>query len=136
MRDFFLIFHPVYYLVLPSWMDKIKIKNMQFFAYHGVAADEKKNGQKFEVDLTVIIPLKNAGQNDDLTQTIDYSILYDIVKTEMEKQSYNLIETVGENIASSIIKTFDVENVSVEIRKPHAPINGRFDYVAIEVNRP
>ena len=109
---------------------------MQFFAYHGIAADEKKNGQKFEVDLTVTTPLKVAGRNDDLTRTIDYSILFKIVKTEMNKESFDLIETVGENIASSIIKNFNVENVNVVIRKPHAPIKGNFDYVSIEINRP
>ena len=32
-------------------MDKIKIKNMQFFAFHGVAEEEQSLGQKFEIDV-------------------------------------------------------------------------------------
>ena len=34
-------------------MDKIWIKDLEIFAYHGVLAEEKRNGQKFYVTVSM-----------------------------------------------------------------------------------
>ena len=34
-------------------MEKIIIKNLEIFAYHGVNPEEKQNGQRFLLDLTL-----------------------------------------------------------------------------------
>ena len=57
---------------------------MNFFAYHGVYPDEKKNGQNFIVDLELYTDLSTAGKSDNLKHTIDYSNVYEIIKQIME----------------------------------------------------
>ena len=56
-------------------------------------------------------------------------------KVVLEKD-YDLIETVGEKVASFILNEYNqVKNVKVKVKKPWAPIGRHLKYAAIEVNR-
>ena len=116
-------------------MDKIRISNIQLFAYHGVAPEEQKLGQKFEIDVELKFQNFQTGHSDDLSKTVDYSLVYDIVKSEFLKEKFKLLETVAEKISSELLKLKFVELVLIKIRKPNAPINGQFDSVEIEIER-
>ena len=74
-------------------MDKIFLKNMEFFAFHGVLNDERINGQYFEIDVEMNLDLSEAIKSDDLRDTVDYGQIYLIVKDETMKNRYNLVET-------------------------------------------
>ena len=68
---------------------------------------------------------KRAGQTDDLTQTVDYSAVYGVVKAVVEGPSYDLIERVGQVIADRILAQFPpVQALTVTVHKPQAPIGG------------
>ncbi len=41
-------------------MDKIILKNLGFFGYHGAMSEENVLGQKFFVDLELGVDLKNS----------------------------------------------------------------------------
>ena len=116
-------------------MDKVCINNMKFFAYHGVEPEEKSLGQTFEVDIDVSTSLKAAATSDDLTVSIDYSVLFTIAKEEMLRQKYDLIETVAEKIANRVLSLNGKLSTSIRIRKPNAPIDGVFDHVEIQITR-
>ena len=45
--------------------DYIRLNDMRFYAYHGVFPEEKKLGQRFEIDLEISCDLSKAGQNDN-----------------------------------------------------------------------
>lgn len=116
-------------------MDKIIIKDMQVFAYHGALAEENKLGQTFYISMEMGLSLKEAGMTDDLTKGVSYAEVYERVEKMATENTYKLIETLAENTASLILKEFPVEEVKVKIRKPQAPIPGHFDYVAVEIMR-
>tara|TARA_S200000501_G_scaffold366695_1_gene401936 strand:- start:2303 stop:2659 length:357 start_codon:yes stop_codon:yes gene_type:complete len=115
-------------------MDKIKISNIKIFAYHGVAKEEQKLGQNFEIDVELNLKIK-AGISEDLSRTIDYSLVYEIVENNFTNKKYKLIETPAEIIADKLLNLKFIESISLKVRKPNAPINGQFDYVEIEINR-
>ena len=116
-------------------MDKVRINNMIFFAYHGVAQEEKLSGQTFEVDIEVSTSLKAAAASDDLIVSIDYSVLFTIVQEEILSHKHNLIETVAEKISSRVLLLDGARATTISIRKPNAPIKGVFDYVEIQITR-
>lgn len=117
-------------------MDKILLKNMSFFGYHGVLEEEKKMGQRFFVDATLFLSLLDAGETDDLKHTVHYGVAYEIIKNQVEKNRYDLIEALGENICKDLFAAFDlIEKIILQIRKPSAPVVGLFDYMAIELER-
>ncbi len=117
-------------------MDKILLKNMAFFGTHGVLQEEKVLGQKFFIDIELNIDLKPAGKTDDLTQTVSYAEVYDIVKNHAENKCYDLLEALGENICNSILKEYvDISEVIIEIRKPEAPVKAIFDFMGVSLKR-
>lgn len=116
-------------------MNRIDVSNIQCFAYHGCLPEETKIGCHYEVDVSVWVDFYEAAKHDDLNLTVDYVAINHIVKEEMANPK-KLIETVGENIVSSIYNEFNaLEKVSVTIRKINPPINGDVDFVAICIEK-
>lgn len=116
-------------------MDKIIIKGMQFYGYHGALPQEQQLGQKFIVDAILSLDLKPAGQTDQLACTVNYAEVYNLIKKIVEGQPFKLIESLAETIASEILDNFNVREVNVQVRKPSAPVLGVFDYVAVDITR-
>ena len=115
-------------------MNQIIIKNLEFFAYHGVHEFEKINGQRFVFD--VIITLSNAVkcESDDINEVLSYSDVIKTIKNTVISKSYNLIETLGYKIAENLFSSFDqIDALDITVKKPEAPINEKFDYVAARI---
>ncbi|MFC4767864.1 dihydroneopterin aldolase [Effusibacillus consociatus] len=117
-------------------MDKICLQAMEFYAFHGVLEEEARLGQKFRVDLEVTTDLRRAGQTDDLNYTLDYALLYEIVKQTAQLERYNLIEAVAETIASRLLANFpQIRNVRVKVTKLTPPIEGILAGACVEIER-
>jgi dihydroneopterin aldolase len=108
---------------------------MQFYGRHGVNPEEKVLGQRFEVDVELDLDTRPAGLSDDLTKTINYAHVYRLVKRLVEEECFDLIEALAETIAMQIGREFAPDAVRVCVRKPHAPIKGVLDYVAVDIER-
>ena len=116
--------------------DKIELKGMVFYGFHGNNPEEKELGQRFIVDIEIFLDLSPAGISDNLSHTISYASLYRVVKKEVEGPSRNLLEAVAETIASAILDQFEIHKVNVRILKPEAPIKGSvLDYAGVEITR-
>ena len=116
-------------------MGIIKLKNMQFFGYHGVYDHEKELGAPFEVDVEISKPFSEAASTDDIDQTVNYDAVYKLVQDAVTNVRYNLIETLANKIANGIIDNFEVEKVLVRVRKPKVQINGILDTVEVETEK-
>jgi dihydroneopterin aldolase len=116
--------------------DKILMQNMAFFGNHGVLEEEKKLGQKFFVDIQLLLDTSPAGQSDDMNLSVSYADVYDVIKEIMENRTYDLIEAVAENIAKDVLLKFELlDGITVRIKKPEAPVAGIFDYMGVEITR-
>ena len=117
-------------------MDKITIKDLEIFAYHGVLPAEKKQGQTFIVSVDMFLELRDAGVTDQLDKTINYAQVCDDISCVVTGDKYDLIEAVAENIADAILmKYHQIMELVVKVSKPQAPIDMTFDTVAVTVNR-
>jgi len=116
-------------------LDKIFLSGLKFWGLHGVLKEEQVLGQPFGVDLELRLDLLPAGEADDLKLTVNYAKVYQVVKTIVEEHRYNLIEALAESIASTLLEKFSLEEVLVRVNKPHAPIPGLFENVAVEILR-
>ena len=116
--------------------DKIILSGMVFYGFHGANSEEKELGQRFIVDLEIEYDLCPAGASDVLTDTVNYSRFYGIVKEVMEGPSLNLLEAVAHRIASNVLERHPVESVMVRLKKPEVPIKGSIlDYAAVQIYR-
>ena len=116
--------------------DKILLQGMAFYGYHGVNPEERVLGQRFIVDLELTKELSAAGLSDDLAMTVSYASVFKVTKEVVEGDSCNLIETVAERVASTLLARFPLEAVRVRVRKPWAPVKGSvLDWVGVEIYR-
>ena len=115
-------------------LDKIHLKNMKFYAYHGVMEEENIKGQVFVVDMTLFADFRKVGRSDNLEDTIDYSAVYQCVKEVVTTNRFKLIEKLAYVISEEVIRQFRmVQQIQVVVKKPQAPIAGEFDYMSVEV---
>ena len=116
-------------------MDRIIIKGLKLYAFHGVNPEEKENGQDFILDISAYLPLAKAGKTDNLEDTVSYAKIIKLTRAVFTAEKYDLIETAARKVASEILKTFDmIESITVTLKKPDAPIKADFDYVAVEIS--
>jgi len=54
---------------------------------------------------------------DNIDQTVDYSVVAEETKSFLRAQSVNLIETLADQLAAYLLKTFPIQKVMVELRK-------------------
>ena len=116
-------------------MSKIILENMEFHAFHGCLEHEQKLGNTFIVSLSLKLNTDLAGQTDNLEDTLNYQLVYDAVKCEMEIPS-KLIEHVGQRILDRIYAEFEqITEVGVKLSKLNPPLGGKVDRVTIELER-
>ena len=117
-------------------MDCISIKNLEIFARHGVLPEENALGQKFVVSASLLTDLRDAGKSDDLDKSIDYSRVCNDIKGFVEGNTFKLIETVAEGLASMLlIRNPALKSVRLEIKKPWAPVAAHLETVSVEIER-
>lgn len=117
-------------------MDKIIIKGLEIYAFHGVNQEEKKNGQKFIVDAELYVNLRRPGETDDVKDTVSYSKVIKTIIKVIKESSYNLIERVATRITQQLFSEFlEINSIDITIKKPDAPIDAEFKYMAVCISR-
>ncbi len=117
-------------------MDEIIIENLQVYAHHGVYQEENDNGQNFYVNAVLYTNTAKAGKDDNLELTTDYGKVCRFIHKLISENVYKLIETVAEKTAEAVLKEFPlVEGITLEIRKPEAPIGLEFQSVSVKITR-
>jgi dihydroneopterin aldolase len=112
-------------------MHKIIVEGIAIYAYHGCLEEEGKIGCNYLVDVTMQTDFTEAAATDDLAKTIDYVMVYNIVKKQMAIRS-KLIEQVGQRVITELKKTFiSLQQVSVKVTKLNPPMNGDVQRVSI-----
>ena len=112
----------------------IRIKNAQFYAYHGALQEEQNIGGKFEVDIDIHTDFTQATKNDELSQTINYHEVYKFLDEIIHSHKYYLIETIAKKIADDVINHFlGIDKIIVKVRKRSVPVGGMIDFVEAEV---
>lgn len=116
--------------------DKIFIKGLKVYAYHGCFEDERRNGQEFSLDLTLSLDMSKAAATDDLDLTVNYGEVSVEALRVFNENAYNLIETAAEEVAEFLLCKYPLtEEVELTVHKPHAPIPCEFEDVSVTIVR-
>lgn len=102
-------------------MITVELKQVRFFAYHGLYPEERKTGNEFEVSLAVSYDLPDVIISD-IHSTINYAALYELVKDQIGTP-VDLLETLVMNMAGEIKEAFpQTKHIRIAISKLHPPI--------------
>ena len=105
----------------------ISVEGIECYAYHGCLEEEAVIGGRYQVDVYVEADVSKSFTTDDLNDTVDYSMITDIVLIEMAVRS-KLIEHVCKRILNKLIKNIGkFEKISVRVTKFHPPVNGNVE---------
>lgn len=115
---------------------KIELKELVFFAQHGVLAEEAALGQRFRVDVVASLDPSLDLTQDRPESTVNYVELFETVQAIFTEQRFNLIESAADAMAGAILEQFPkVQSVTVKVKKPSVPVDCICDYFAAEVTR-
>ena len=117
-------------------MDKILIKDLRIFAFHGVNPEEKENGQNFVLDISAELDLSVPCQTDRVEDTVSYAKIIKTVNAVFTAEKYDLLEKAAQTVCDAILKQYKkIRAAEVTLKKPEAPIKADFGYVAVNIRR-
>lgn len=116
-------------------MDKIKINEIRAYGYTGFLPEEQVLGQWFSVNLTLWLDLRPSGHSDHLGDTVDYHQAIDIVKQQITKAKFALLEKLASVIATEILELTGVTKVRVQLYKLAPPIPDFGGSITIDLTR-
>lgn len=111
----------------------IFVNDIQLHAYHGVMPQEQLTGNDYLVSVSAQYPIDKAIATDDVQHTLNYAMVYDIVKEEMSISS-KLVEHVAGRIAHHLMKQFaDISAVRVRVTKLNPPMGAQCAGAGVEI---
>jgi dihydroneopterin aldolase len=114
--------------------DAILLNGIQVSAALGVTAAERAMRRPVLLDLEVGVDLGRAGQTDRIRDTVHYARIYEVVEDVASHQEHKLVEALGERIACAVLSKFDVDWVTITVRKVK-PIAGVLDTCGVRITR-
>lgn len=117
-------------------MDRIRIRNLEVYGYHGVYKEENKLGQKFIICADLYVDVRAAGLNDDINLSVNYGDICKLIDAHMREKTCYLIEAAAEDLARTILKKYErIKKIDIEIKKPWAPIGLPIEEVSVRIER-
>ncbi len=111
----------------------IILKDLRFYAYHGVGAQETQVGNEFVLDLRLRMDWTRAIRSDDVNDTLSYAEAYEAVKDEMARPS-RLLEHVAGRIARRLFQDFSsLEEIELRLVKRNPPMGADIEGAGVEL---
>ena len=99
----------------------------------GVTNEERSIEQTLRLDIDIELIKGSIFEKDDLSETIDYAEIENIIQAIGTHNRYKLLESLAEEIADEIKKKFNIKNITLKIAKPK--IIESTDFVGVILER-
>ncbi|MUG89499.1 2-amino-4-hydroxy-6-hydroxymethyldihydropteridine diphosphokinase [Bombella sp. ESL0385] len=115
-------------------LSHVRVHDLCLFGPHGVHGEEQRLGQRFYISIDVQADLSAATSADDYEKAVCYGQLCQIAEAVFHDTTYHLIETLAAQIGHAVLAAHAVvEQVSVTVRKPSAPVPHPVEDVSVTV---
>ena len=115
--------------------DKIVVKGLHVSVRVGVKKEEQEVRRNCEIDLQIVYDLTNAAKSDELDKTVNYSKVIDLIQEVSKTAQYKLLEAFAYRLFDEIFRHTAAKRISLRVKKMNPPIEGRFEYVGVELTR-
>ena len=116
-------------------MDRVILKDISVYAYHGVLAEERERGQEFLITVEFYSNFQGISCTDDLNEVMDYSIVLEEIITTATQIKYRLLETLAERLALNLLEFDKIDRVKVTVEKPRPPLPAITGGVQVSLER-
>lgn len=101
-------------------MDRIFIEQLEVKCIIGILPWERQVPQPLRIDIELLLPLQQAGTENDLSKTVDYAEVAQRIEALLA-EPHELIETVAEKVCKDLLTTYPaVQRVHLRVHKPTA----------------
>lgn len=112
----------------------VRIRGLEVYGRHGVHDAERVLGQRFVVDVDMVLAHDHAATTDDLADTVDYAAVADDVARLVAGEPVSLLERLCRRIADRALAEPLVRSVTVTVAKPQAAIRHVLDDVSVTLH--
>jgi dihydroneopterin aldolase len=113
----------------------IELRGILLHGYHGVLEPERRDGQRFLVDVELDLAHEAAARTDDIEDAVDYRRVVARVREVSDARAYRLLEAFAAALADVLLSDFPVDAVSVRVRKPDVVLDPPVEFAAVRVER-
>ncbi len=100
----------------------ICLHEVKFYAHHGVSEQEQLVGNHFKINLELTIDISAALDSDNVSDTVSYADVYEVLKEQMSIPS-KLLEHVSGRIQKALYTAFPkVQGIMLELIKCTPPM--------------
>jgi dihydroneopterin aldolase len=104
----------------PTVADTIFLHDLRIKTIVGIWDWERRIRQTVSIDLEMGADIRKAARTDRIEDALDYKQIAKRVQQFVEDSSYQLVETLAENVATVVLGEFDVPWITVRVNKPGA----------------
>lgn len=101
--------------------DRIHIEQLEVSAHIGVSEEERAAAQRLSVSISYWPHHDQRDIGDRIENSVDYQVIAEAARNFISGRALNLIETLADQLAAHLLKTFPVQKVTVEVRKYPLP---------------
>jgi len=105
----------------------IELHGIALHGFHGVLEHERREGQRFLVDVDLDLSDETAATTDRIEDAVDYREVVAAVAAVSEARAYHLLEAFATAIAETLVARFPVTRVRVRVRKPDVVLTQPLD---------
>ena len=113
----------------------IELRAIELFGFHGVLEHERREGQRFFVDVELDYVEEAAAASDRIEDAIDYRDVVAAVVEVSDGRAYHLLEAFATALVNELAARFPVARVRVRVRKPDVVLPRPVDHAAVVVER-
>jgi dihydroneopterin aldolase len=113
----------------------IELHGIELFGYHGVLEEERREGQRFLVDVELDLADERAAATDRIADALDYRVVATRVREISDARAYHLLEALAAALADALVTELPVAAVRVRVRKPGVVLDPPVTHAAVSVER-
>ncbi len=97
--------------------DRIELRGVEVSAFIGVPGEERALPQTLELDVTLWPGRPLTGLGDRIENTVNYFAVWQRLRQVAVERPRRLIETLAEDVVSTLLDEFPVSEVEVTVHK-------------------
>ena len=113
----------------------VELAAIELHGFHGVLEHERREGQRFLVDVELDIAEETAAATDRISDAVDYRDVVAAVVEVSDGRAFHLLEAFASALADVLVERFPVTRARVRVRKPDVVLARPVDHAAVVVER-
>ena len=113
----------------------IELHGIVLHGFHGVLEGERREGQRFLIDVELDLEQEQAALTDSIDDAIDYRAIVARVRQISDARAYHLLEAFAAALVDALLREWPVTAVRVRVRKPDVVLDPPVEFAAVSVER-